>query len=86
MTAVRLLDFLVTRIGKEASKLPDAEKLKFETAKLETQNKIMNEHLPQLIEYNPSSFDKISNTKSPQEHALALANAFKDGVKEVTKR
>jgi hypothetical protein len=65
MTAVRVLDFLVSRIGKEDPKLNDDEKMKYETERLQRQHDLLNSHLPELIEYNPSSFDKLSNTSSP---------------------
>ena len=67
MTGVRLLDFLVNKIGNITSKVDETEKVKFETVKLEKQNDILNKHLPELIDYSPSSFDKISKSKNITE-------------------
>jgi hypothetical protein len=72
MTTIRLLDYLVSKIGKESSNIPETERILFETKKLEKQNDLLNKHLPGLIEYNPSSFEKLSKTKSPDERLTEL--------------
>ncbi len=77
MTAVRLIDYLVSKIGKESSSLTDEEKVQFETIKLDKQKEILNKHLPELIEYNPSSFDKLSKTNSPDEIITELIKTGK---------
>lgn len=83
MTTVRLLDYLVSKIGKETSNLPESEKISFETKKLEKQNDILNKHLPELIEYNPSSFDKLSKTKSPDEILTELVKSGKITIPKI---
>lgn len=77
MTTVRLIDYLVSKIGKEPSNLAEGEKIPFETIKLEKQTALLNKHLPELIEYNPSSFDKLSKTKSPDEIITELVKSGK---------
>ncbi len=77
MTAVRLLDYLVSKIGIEYSTLSDAEKISFETIKLDKQKELLNKHLPALIEYNPTSFDKLSKNKSPEEFVTELIKSGK---------
>jgi predicted nucleic acid-binding Zn-ribbon protein len=77
MSAVRLIDFLTSKIGKESKDLAEGEKIPFETAKMEKQNNLLSQHLPNLIEYNPSSFDKLSKTKSLEEMLQDLVKAGK---------
>lgn len=77
MSSVRLIDFLASKIGKETKNLAEGEKLPFETAKMEKQNALLCKHLPDLIEYYPSSFDKLSKTKSPDEIIQDLVKSGK---------
>ena len=77
MSAVRLIDFLVSKIGKEIKNLAEGEKIPFETAKMEKQNGLLSLHFPNWMEYNPSSFDKLSKTKSPEEMLQDLIKAVK---------
>lgn len=79
MMAVRLLDYLSSKIGKETN-FAEPDRMTFETKKLEKQNELLNKHLPDLIEYNPSSFDKLSKTKSPEEIITDLANSGKINI------
>jgi hypothetical protein len=42
---------------------------------MEKQNTLLSQHLPDLMEYNPSSFDKLSKTKSLDEVLQDLVKA-----------
>jgi predicted nucleic acid-binding Zn-ribbon protein len=77
MSSIRLIDFLASKIGKETKNLTEGEKLPFETAKMEKQNALLSKHLPDLMENNPSSFDKLSKTKSPDEILQDLVKSEK---------
>jgi len=77
MSSVRLIDFLASKIGKETKNLAEGEKIPFETAKMEKQNALLSKHLPELMEFNPSSFDKLSKTKSPEEILQDLVKSGK---------
>lgn len=72
MSAIRLINFLVTQVGKDAPALAEAEKLNYETQRIAKQNELLNKHLPDLIEYNPSSFDKLTKTKGLEDRLETL--------------
>lgn len=77
MSSVRIIDFLTSKIGRETNNLAEGEKLTFETAKIEKQRALLSQHLPDLMEYNPTSFDKLSKSKSPDEILQDLAKSGK---------
>lgn len=66
MSSVRMLDFLSTRVGKESiDGLGADDLLKYETDKLARQSELLAKHIPDLIDYRASEFERASNTESP---------------------
>lgn len=67
MFAIRLINFLVSKVGKDHASVPEGQKMNYETQRIAKQNELLNQHLPDLFEYNPTSFDKLSKTKGLEE-------------------
>jgi hypothetical protein len=82
MTAVRLLVFLVTKIGKESPNIPEPEQVNYETTRIQRQSDLLSQHIPDLIEYNPTSFDKLSKISSPNKSVQSIFNKKKKQEEE----
>ena len=73
MTAIRITDFLISRIQTKAYEAMSAEaKLNLENEKLKEQVEILNKHIPKIMDLGSSSFEKTSKTNDPADILKSL--------------
>ncbi len=68
MTAIRITDFLISRIHTKGNDTMTAEvKLNLENEKLKEQVELLNKHIPKIMDIGSSSFERTSKTNDPTD-------------------